>query len=48
MYRVALDGYEKTPEKDQVQTKECAKNLANMFREQGRQDELQNVLANYP
>ena len=49
MYRLALDGYEKSLKKDhEPRRKYCPFNLAFMLREQGRQDDLQKVLIEYP
>ena len=48
MFRQALDGYEKSLGKDNKDTKLCARNLACLLEEQGRQDDLQKLLTAYP
>ena len=40
MYRLALDGYEKSLRKDHEDTKQCVGNLAELLLEQGRPPEL--------
>eukprot|EP00518_Triparma_eleuthera_P007253 CAMPEP_0182487048 /NCGR_PEP_ID=MMETSP1319-20130603/47705_1 /TAXON_ID=172717 /ORGANISM="Bolidomonas pacifica, Strain RCC208" /LENGTH=132 /DNA_ID=CAMNT_0024689157 /DNA_START=427 /DNA_END=825 /DNA_ORIENTATION=+ len=48
MFRLALDGYERSLGKVHKGTKNCAFNLARLIDEQGRQDDLKKVLTAYP
>ena len=48
MYRLALDGYEKSLGKAHEWTKGCAGNLAQLLELQGRKKECLQVVDNYP
>ena len=47
MYRLALEGCEKSLGKDAMFTKECVQNLARLLERIGRQTDLQKVLNEY-
>ena len=48
MYRIALDGYEKSLGKDHEETKRCAKNLTILLVETGKLDEKAALEKTYP
>ena len=48
MYRQVLDGREKSLGRDVKDTMDCAFQFADMLCDQGRQDDLQEVVAKYP